>query len=181
MGIRIKTSGIGTRNLFRKGNKGVGTKEEKNGNGNGNGSGNGNGNGVRTNGAKHNDFTQVLESLMEGANGVLTSRTVVGDPITVGDTIIIPLSDVSIGVGAGSNGAERKDGGMGGFSAKMSPTAVLVIKNDMTKVVNIREQTSLTHIMDMVPEVIDKIRNRNTQIMSDDEAVSTAFPGKLDQ
>lgn len=145
-------------------------KDEKNGNGNGSS--------LKLNGAKQNGFSQVLESLMEGAQGVLTSRTVVGEPITVGDTIIIPLSDVSIGVGAGSNGAERKDGGMGGFSAKMTPSAVLVIKNNMTKVVNVRDQTSLTHVMDMIPELIDKIRTRNSDIMSDEEAARTAFPKK---
>ena len=145
-------------------------KDEKNGNGNGSS--------LKVNGAKQNGFSQVLESLMEGAQGVLTSRTVVGEPITVGDTIIIPLSDVSIGVGAGSNGAERKDGGMGGFSAKMTPSAVLVIKNNMTKVVNVRDQTSLSHVMDMIPELIDKIRTRNSDIMSDEEAARTAFPKK---
>lgn len=139
---------------------------------------NGNGSLQKTNGIKHNNFTTVLDSLMEGAQGVLTSKTVVGEPITVGDTIIIPLSDVSIGVGAGSNGTERRDGGMGGFSAKMSPTAVLIIKNQITKVVNIKDQTSLTHIMDMVPEVIDKIRSRNTPMMSNEEAVNVAFPEK---
>ena len=90
----------------------------------------------------------------------------------------IPLSDVSIGVGAGSNGADRKDGGMGGFSAKMTPSAVLVIRNNMTKVVNVRDQTSLTHVMDMIPELIDKIRTRNSDIMSDEEAARTAFPKK---
>ena len=105
-----------------------------------NGNGNGNGNGLKTNGFKQNNFNQVLESLMTGAQGLLTSRTVVGEPITVGDTIIIPLSDVSIGVGAGSNGSERKDGGMGGFSAKMTPSAVLVIKHNMTKVTTISEK-----------------------------------------
>ena len=138
--------------------------------------GNGNGNGLKLNGSKQNNFSQVLESLMEGAQGVLTSRTVVGEPITIGDTIIIPLSDVSIGVCAGSNGADRKDGGMGGFSAKMTPSAVLVIKNNNTKVVNVRDQTSITHIMDMIPEVIDKIRSRNTEMISDEEAANTAFP-----
>lgn len=143
-----------------------------------NGNGNGNGNSLRTNGSKQNGFNHVLESLMEGAQGVLTSRTVVGEPIKVDDTIIIPLSDVSIGVGAGSNGAERKDGGMGGFSARMTPSAVLVIKNNMTKVVNVREQTSLTHIMDMVPEVIDKIRSRGTDMISDEDAARAAFPEK---
>ena len=137
---------------------------------------NGNGNGLKLNGSKQNSFNQVLESVMQGAQGVLTSRTVVGEPITVGDTIIIPLSDVSIGVGAGSNGADRKDGGMGGFSAKMTPSAVLVIKNNMTKVVNVKDQTSITHIMDMIPEIIDKIRSRNTEMISDEEAANTAFP-----
>ena len=149
-----------------------------------NGNGNGNGSLQKTNGNKQNGFNSVFDSLMTGAQGVLTSKTVVGEPISIGDTIIIPLSDVSIGVGAGAgagaNGAERKDGGMGGFSAKMSPTAVLVIKNDMTKVVNIKDQTSLTHIMDMVPEVIDKIRSRNTPMISDEEAVSKAFPKNAD-
>lgn len=140
--------------------------------------GSGNGNGIKLNGSKNNSFNQVLESLMDGAQGVLTSRTVVGEPITVGDTIIVPLSDVSIGVGAGSNGSERKDGGMGGFSAKMTPSAVLVIRNNMTKVVNVRDQTSLTHIMDMISELIDKIRSRNTEMISDEEAASKAFPEK---
>ena len=153
-------------------------EEKKNGNGNGTVNGNVNGNGIGMGGCKKNSFNKVLESLMEGANGVLTSKTVVGEPITIGDTIIIPLSDVSIGVGAGSNGAERKDSGMGGFSAKMTPSAVLVVKDDMTKVVNVKDQTTLTHIMDMVPEIIDRIRNRNREMIPDDKAVSAAFPEK---
>jgi uncharacterized spore protein YtfJ len=60
----------------------------------------------------------------------------------------------------------------------MIPSAVLVIKNNMTKVVNVRDQTSLTHIMDMIPEVIDKIRSRGTDMISDEEAARTAFPEK---
>lgn len=154
--------------------------EEKK-NGNGNGTGNGNGNGSKGSCGKKNSFNKVLDSLMEGATGVLTSKTVVGEPITIGDTIIIPLSDVSIGVGAGSNGAEKKDSGMGGFSAKMTPTAVLVVKNDMTKVVNVKDQTTLTHLMDMVPEVIDRIRNRDREMIPDDQAVRAAFPEKAQE
>ena len=62
------------------------------------------------------------------------------------------------------------------FSARMSPTAVLVIRNNITKVVNIRDQTSLTHIMDMVPEVVDRIRTRNNPMISSEEAAKAAFP-----
>jgi hypothetical protein len=32
--------------------------------------------------------------------------------------------------------------------------------------------------MDMIPELIDKIRSRNTEMISDEEAASKAFPEK---
>ena len=51
---------------------------------------------------KDNQFSAVVGALMENASILMTSKTVIGDPITVGDTIIIPLSDVSVGCGAGS-------------------------------------------------------------------------------
>ena len=86
---------------------------------------------------ERNNIATVVKSLMDGAEGVLTSKTVVGAPVRIGDQIIIPLSDVSVGCGAGSNGTDHKDKGMGGFSAKMSPTAILIIKGGQTKVVNV--------------------------------------------
>ena len=123
-----------------------------------------------------NNIATVVRSLIEGAEGVLTSKTVVGAPVRIGDQIIIPLSDVSIGCGAGSNGTDHKDKGMGGFSAKMSPTAILIIKGGQTKVVNIKDQTAITKLVDMVPDVIDKVRGRQSGMISDDDAVKAAFP-----
>lgn len=123
-----------------------------------------------------NSITTVVKSLMDGAESVLTSKTVVGAPVRIGDQIIIPLSDVAIGCGAGSNGTDHKDEGAGGFSAKMTPTAILIIKNGQTKVVNIKDQTAITKLVDMIPDVVDKIRGRNSGMISDDEAVKAAFP-----
>ena len=65
---------------------------------------------------------------------------------------------------------------MGGFSAKMSPTAILIIKGGQTKVVNIKDQTAITKLVDMVPDVIDKVRGRRSDMISDDDAVKAAFP-----
>ena len=123
-----------------------------------------------------NSIATVVRSLMDGAEGVLTSKTVVGAPVRIGDQIIIPLSDVSIGCGAGSNGMDHKDKGMGGFSAKMSPTAILIIKGGQTKVVNIKDQTAITKLVDMVPDVIDKVRGKRSSMISDEDAVKAAFP-----
>ena len=123
-----------------------------------------------------NSIATVVRSLMDGAEGVLTSKTVVGAPVRIGDQIIIPLSDVSIGCGAGSNGTDHKDKGMGGCSAKMSPTAILIIKGGQTKVVNIKDQTAITKLVDMVPDVIDKVRGMKSGMISDEDAVKAAFP-----
>lgn len=123
-----------------------------------------------------NNFNGVVESLLHGMNSVLASKTVVGEATQVGDTIILPLVDVSFGVGAGSSAAEKKDGGMGGFGAKMSPSAVLVIKNGSTKLVNIKNQDAVTKILDLVPDIADRFTARKENIMDDEEAVDIAFP-----
>ena len=44
-----------------------------------------------------NNFTGVIESLMKGMNAVLGTKTVVGEATQIGDTIILPLIEVSFG------------------------------------------------------------------------------------
>ena len=48
------------------------------------------------------NFKGTVEALFHGIEGVVTSKTVVGDAIHIGDTIILPLVDVSFAVGAGA-------------------------------------------------------------------------------
>lgn len=70
-----------------------------------------------------NNFKTSLESLFRGMDGFLTSKTVVGDAITVGDTIILPLVDVTFGVGAGTSSADKKNNSGGGMGGKITPSA----------------------------------------------------------
>ena len=83
---------------------------------------------------------------MHGMNTKLGSKTVVGEATKVGDTIILPLVDVSFGVGAGASDGDKKNSAAGGFAAKMSPSAVLVIKNGQTKLVNIKNQVLMIFV-----------------------------------
>ena len=53
-------------------------------------------------------FNETVDSLFQGIEGFMTSKTVVGDPIYVKDTIILPLVDVSFGMGAGDYRGDRK-------------------------------------------------------------------------
>ena len=41
-----------------------------------------------------NHFTSTIESLFKGMDQFVTTKTVVGEPVQTGDTIIIPLIDV---------------------------------------------------------------------------------------
>ena len=49
-----------------------------------------------------NSFHTTVESLFKGMDSFITTKTVVGDAIHIGDTIILPLVDVSFGVAAGA-------------------------------------------------------------------------------
>ena len=56
-----------------------------------------------------NTFNQTVESLFKGMDSFLTTKTVVGEAVKFDDgTIILPLVDVSFGVGAGAFAQEDK-------------------------------------------------------------------------
>ena len=103
-----------------------------------------------------NSFNNTVESLFKGMDSFITTKTVVGDAIHIGDTIILPLVDVSFGVAAGAFSQEKKNNGAGGMGGKINPSAVLVIQNGQTKLVNIKNQDGMTKILDIVPDIVNK-------------------------
>ncbi len=123
-----------------------------------------------------NNFSGVVESLLKGMDTVLSTKTVVGEATKIGDTIILPLVDVTFGVGAGASKGDKKNGGMGGMSGKMTPSAVLVIKNGQTKLVNIKNQDTVTKILDMIPDLVERFTSPKEDMPADAEAVDLAFP-----
>lgn len=107
-----------------------------------------------------NKFNSTVAALFNGMDSVVSSKTVVGEAIHIGDIIILPLVDVSFAVGAGSFNEEKKEKGAGGLGGKISPSAVLVIQNGRTKLVNIKNQDTITKILDMIPDVMDRVSER---------------------
>ena len=116
-----------------------------------------------------NNFKGTVEALFHGMDAVVSSKTVVGDAIHIGDTIILPLVDVSFAVGAGAFNADKKEKGAGGIGGKMTPSAVLVIQNGHTKLVNIKNQDTMTKILDMIPDVVEKFSSSKEGKMTEDD------------
>lgn len=115
-----------------------------------------------------NNFNNTVESLFKGMDNFITTKTVVGDAINIGDTIILPLVDVSFGVAAGAFSQDKKNNGAGGMGGKIQPSAVLVISNGVTKLVNVKNQDSMTKILDMVPDLINKFTSKDSDIDLED-------------
>ncbi|MGN0402112.1 MAG: GerW family sporulation protein [Acetatifactor sp.] len=129
--------------------------------------------------ADKENFQGVVEALLRGMDNVLSTKTVIGEATQVGDTIILPLVDVSFGVGAGAGNNGQKDSatGAGGLGGKMTPSAVLVIKDGVTKLVNVKNQDAVTKVLDMIPDLIEKFtKPKDKDVMADEEAVDIAFP-----
>ncbi len=105
-------------------------------------------------------FNSTVESLFKGMDSFITTKTVVGEAIHIGDTIILPLVDVSFGVAAGVFSKEKNNNGGGGMGGKVMPSAVLVIANGTTKLVNVKNQDGITKILDMVPDFVNKFTSK---------------------
>ena len=107
------------------------------------------------------EFNSNIGKMFEHLDGFVSSKTVVGEPILAGTTTVIPLVDVSIGMGGGSIGADVNDKSkdeksVGGLGAKIKPSAVLVINDGNVQLVNIKHQDSVNKLIDMIPGVLSK-------------------------
>ena len=108
-------------------------------------------------------FNASLKTLFEKMENFVSTKTVVGEPSQVGDVIIVPLVDVSFGVGAGVSEGEKTENKSkqditgGGLGAKITPSAVLVITKGNVQLVNVKNQDSINKLIDMVPGFMSKI------------------------
>jgi uncharacterized spore protein YtfJ len=91
------------------------------------------------------NVTENVNVLFEKLEEFLKSKTVVGEAIKIGETTIIPFISVSFGLGTGGgDGTDSKGskglGGGSGCGAKVTPTAVLIIKGDQTELILLKNR-----------------------------------------
>ena len=117
-----------------------------------------------------NNFKTTVESLFKGMDGIVSTKTVVGEAIHADGITILPLIDVSFGIGAGARQEDHsKDKSMGGIGGKITPSAVLVIKDGTARVVNIKNQDTVTKLLDMVPDLLDKFTTRKEDKITEED------------
>jgi len=103
-----------------------------------------------------------LDVLFSKMENFISTKTVVGEPIHIGGVIIVPLVDVSFGVGAGvGDGKSEKNGernyGGGALGGKITPAAVLVINDGAVQLVSVKNEDSVKKLIDLVPGILSKL------------------------
>lgn len=123
---------------------------------------------------KNEVFNETVNTLFQGMDGFISTKTVVGEAIHIGDTIIVPLVNVSFGVAAGAFRGEKKINSGGGLGGKLTPSAVLVIHNGVTRMVSVDGSTGVEKVLDMVPDFVEKFTNKMDRKKQDPEARAKA-------
>lgn len=101
-----------------------------------------------------------FEYMFKGMQGILKTDSVIGDPIKVDDATIVPIMEASFGMGSGEFEKNTK-GNAGGIGAKLTPVALLVVQNGMSKLVQIKGADAISKAIDLVPDLIAKLNGRS--------------------
>ena len=109
------------------------------------------------------NIAELIKNTLKEAQELMSSRTVVGEPIKTDTHTVIPVSRVMFGFGGGGGEGNEKNntttgqGVGGGWS--IEPVAFVVLGEDGAKLMTIGDKESLTgRLMDLAPSVIDTVK-----------------------
>ena len=115
------------------------------------------------------NLPNMLDKTIEKIREMVSANTVVGEPIHTPDGVtIIPVSNISIGLGGGGSDFVSKNvntnkenpfGGGVGAGVKVSPVAFLIVKDGSVRVMPMAVPASTTadRLVEMIPDTLDKI------------------------
>jgi uncharacterized spore protein YtfJ len=100
------------------------------------------------------DFDAMANTLLEKMKAIAQTETVIGKPIQIDATTLIPVSRVSIGFGMGGIAGKSQTGGSGG-GLTVEPIAFIVIQGDSARILSLtRDKDLIGKAMELVPEVV---------------------------
>ena len=103
-------------------------------------------------------FETIAEAILEKLKEISKTETVVGKPIEVGETTLVPISKVSLGFGMGSNDGKKEMAGSGG-GVSVEPIAFLVVKDGIVKVLPVSySKDVLGKLVDLIPDAMQLIK-----------------------
>jgi uncharacterized spore protein YtfJ len=103
----------------------------------------------------------MIKTVLQEFRELARTETVVGKPIAIEDTVIVPLSKISFGFGAGGGKGAKDDGGGGtAGGGSVEPVGFIVITKGKAQLIPMQEsEMSIGKLLSYAPDVIKKIKD----------------------
>jgi len=111
-----------------------------------------------------NKIRGIMDTTMDKLHAMVDADTIIGTPVIVGETTLIPVSRVAFGLATGGSDFPSKAdkglfGGGGGAGVTITPVAFISVTNGNVKMMPIyNELTTVDKALTMAPELIEKIK-----------------------
>ncbi len=111
-----------------------------------------------------NSIKAIMDTTMDKLRAMVDANTIIGDPITVGEVTLLPVSRVSFGLATGGSDFPSKHqselfGGGGGAGVTISPVAFIAVNGDSVKMMPVyNELGTAEKALAMAPEVLERAK-----------------------
>jgi uncharacterized spore protein YtfJ len=130
---------------------------------------------------------ELIKEVTVNLRNLINAQSVIGDPIDLGNKVIIPVTKFGLGFGAGGGKGTEGDGSAAGAGGGIEPVAVIIAHKDVKgaegiQIFSLNKNNPIAQIItalgeSMVPQVIDLIKKNEpatpTNPEKTDEPVST--------
>ena len=112
-----------------------------------------------------NNVVEILKGVVGELREIAKSETIIGDPVTVGDTTVLPVVKISVGFGAGGGQGENQKaqsgfGGGGGGGARIEPAGFIIMGKDGVSFLP-ATKGKWEGIIDAIPGIAKKVSKWN--------------------
>ena len=109
-----------------------------------------------------NKLQELLQSIISELKQIAVTETIVGEPVTLADKMVVPVSRIMVGfgVGGGEGSSEKQGegfGGGGGGGARVEPVGFIVIDGDKVSFLPTKPGR-FEGLIEAIPDVFNKFK-----------------------
>ncbi len=94
--------------------------------------------------------------LLQQLEEFIRTKSVIGEPFITNDMTIIPIIDVSFGLGFSVKNKKEDDLASGGMGANITPNSFLIIRDEEVRLVSIKNSGTIGELLPLVFKEVEK-------------------------
>jgi sporulation protein YtfJ len=107
---------------------------------------------------------EILKTVTEKVASMISTKTVIGESMTIDGRTIIPVTRVSFGFGSGGGEGKAKSGDVGtgsggGAGAMIQPIGFLVVSKEDVKLFSIQGKDVVSRLAEVIPQIMEKYKS----------------------